>query len=842
MFNLPHIDQISFWIGFIVSSILWILLAFARPLFNQIIWKLKSKRDEAKARTISLVEEHYLNNIYTQIQGMHLAASLFSLKEISIAPRLLAPPPRVSPDEIEFSEDLISDIVPYLPTWPEIAATFKAPTLSFSQALSGKSDLVITGQPGTGKSFSLAYLAAKLAQRADEPGLPKNTIPFLIHIADLNIQSNNRDDPLVCIIDYVSSFSSTNDLPRIPQFVKNSFKNGPVLLLLDGTDELSPDNLSEPIKFIKTIKQIYPLTQIITTGMPDNFGDLVTLNFIPFTLACWETSDYASFLNNWGTLWSQYVKTETWIQSGSAQVDPLLINTWIGYVNNNLSPLEITLLTWGLYAGDVTGGKVLDSIKAHVVRLTPLDTPPEALELLALQTFISADSTFDPRKARDWIKSFEPNEPPSPAERSDVSIQQTASEKSTGRKKTIVQPTPSLGLISTFVESGLLITHRNNRMSFIHPVIGGFLAGKALGNLTAEKIINLPNWCGKYLGMNFYAALGDAETLVLKIIETTDHPLERNTLMVARWLRDAPMEAKWRVPLMERLVGLFQLPSQPLGLRGQVLAAILKSGDSGVPILLRHMLEENDPELIQLCALGIASLKDTKSTSDLAGLLNHISPNVRRTACLALATIGTSAALDPIASVLLHSDEDSRKAAAEALATHPDEGYAMLQEGATMEDILVRRAVAYGLGCIDQFWATELLTKLQLEDDQWIVRNAANEVLEKRLHQNKRIPQRLLPPSQCPWLIAFAGRQGIGISANSQATDVLLLALSNGKETEQLAALDYLRATPSSNVIASLYKVMYGNNSILREASYRAIWELAARGVLIPDPKQFGVS
>jgi hypothetical protein len=536
------------------------------------------------------------------------------------------------------------------------------------------------------------------------------------------------------------------------------------------------------------------------------------------------------------------VETEAWAQSGASQIDPILLNTWISSINSTLSPFELTLLVWGGYAGDIHSGIILDTIKAHIKRLKPTETPEEALEMLALQAFTSTDMAFDPRKAREWIKSFEPVEFPPVEEEQESLTNLSTIKRSLKKKKGDPLPTPSLGLITKFVETGLLVAHRNNRMNFVHPIIGGYLAGKVLGNLKPEKILSLPNWSGKYLAMNYFAAQDDAGQLASKLMAMPDRPLHRNELIVARWLRDSQTESKWRLQIMEILVDLLRTPGQSLGLRGQVLAAILKSGDPGAPILFRQMMESDDPELLQLCVLGSASIKDTKAIEDIAGLLNHNSPNVRRTACLGLVTIGTQSALDHVAFVLLHGDEDSRKAAAEALANHPEEGHAMLREGASMEDILVRRAVAYGLGRIDQFWATEILTNLQLEDAQWIVRNAATEVLDKKLQINRYIPKRLPPPSECPWLIAFAGKKGVGISPNTPATDILLMALTDGTEAEQLAALDYLRALSSSNVFASFYKIMYGNNIILREAIFRAVWEMASRGVVIPDPQRFGVS
>jgi HEAT repeat protein len=226
----------------------------------------------------------------------------------------------------------------------------------------------------------------------------------------------------------------------------------------------------------------------------------------------------------------------------------------------------------------------------------------------------------------------------------------------------------------------------------------------------------------------------------------------------------------------------------------------------------------------------------------LSALLSTQSPNVRRAACLALVSIGTTTAMDHVASALLHGDENLRRAAAEALANHPGEGYAMLKEAAVMkEDLLVRRSSAFGLGRISEPWADELLNQMETGDDQWAVRNAATEVLENLHRLNPYIPQRLPPPTESPWIIAFAGKQGLGVSPDKPPTDLLLMALKSGTEDERLAALAYLRMMPVEGVFGALFQAMYGGEPSLRETAFQALSEMAARGVDVPDPVQFGV-
>ena len=160
-----------------------------------------------------------------------------------------------------------------------------------------------------------------------------------------------------------------------------------------------------------------------------------------------------------------------------------------------------------------------------------------------------------------------------------------------------------------------------------------------------------------------------------------------------------------------------------------------------------------------------------------------------------------------------------------------------------MPDIMVRRAVAYGLGRVHQNWAVEILQHLQVQDDQWIVRTAATEVLDSKTPANDpHVPRALAAPSETPWLIEFAGKQGVGITPGAPATDILLTAIKKGSEEERLAALAYLKRSPSEGVIKALYESLHSSDADIRESSYQTLWEIASDGVNLPSPIQFGLA
>jgi HEAT repeat protein len=245
-------------------------------------------------------------------------------------------------------------------------------------------------------------------------------------------------------------------------------------------------------------------------------------------------------------------------------------------------------------------------------------------------------------------------------------------------------------------------------------------------------------------------------------------------------------------------------------------------------------------ELVQLAALGCGAVKDAKAIATLEEVLQGPSLGARRAACLALAAIGTDEALEVVARTLLSAEEDVRRAAAEALANDAREGHAMLKDGVTMSDILVRRAAAYGLGRVHESWASDLLSNLQVQDDQWVVRNAASEALEDLSAAPQRAPRRLIAPAESPWLIEFAGKEGLGLSPGAPSTDVLMRALRGSDPELRLAALPYFRAAPTEGVVAQLYDAMYGDDLELRESVFQLLWEIGASGLKLPNPSQYG--
>lgn len=855
-------DTISFLLGAIVATVLWWVINLTWPILRQMISASREKKKDRALQASSGLEDAHRKIVYKQTQGTHLTASLFALDEIAIEPRLLAPPAVIEPNAPHPHQDIVEQALPYLPTYPEIGAVYGAPTLSIPEALSGGTNLVITGQPGVGKTTALAHLASQIVNRAPAVASLHEFIPFFIHVADLGLPLVNPQKPedfLAPIAQKMSESAGVLNASKMPGFVQYAFSSGRALLLLDGVDELPQAAVAEVASYLRVLQRQYGKARVITTGAPEFVDGILALGYSPLALMPWNARQQSEFFEKWAALWQKYVAMESWAQATSP-VDALLLNRWLAVDNFGLTPLELTLKTWAAYAGDARGARPVDAIEAHIRRLLPANTPLEALYVLGAQASLNGNTVFDSRRAREWTKAYEPVVAPQPAVVTDAApapvedanteaaaaegeaLPTPAATKNSPKKVTGPLPQAAApSLISQLTNSGLLAQHGNGRVRFTHPVFFGFLAGKGLNPSSAAEVLRQPAWAGRTAAMRYMAAFNDATPLITSLLSAPDTVLQRPKLTAGRLLRDAPKNAPWRGQVLAALVQILQNEDAPLGLRGQALAAFATSGDPNAVALFRQLLMVPSNDLRQLAALGCGLFQDAKAVEGLSQVLSGAFGAARQAACLALVEIGSQPALEAVATGLLRGDEQLRIAAAEALANHPGDGHEALREGISSQDILMRRAIVYGLARIQEPWARELLEKTQIQDEQWVVRNVAVEIMDARNRANPHIPRRLSPPSETPWLIEFAGKFGMGVTPGQPATDIFLQAIKDENPDFRQAALNYLRLSPTEGVLSALYPHLYGDDHEMREAVFNVLAEMALGGISMPEPKQFGL-
>ena len=824
-------NQFSFWTGFIAGALgLW-LLTKLRPALPGLIHNFRSKSRVGGAKLISNNAERLRQDSLRYVQGLHLASPLFALDEVLIEPRILAPPLPAEPGRENPPVDILSQIIPYLPDWPELAARYSAKTISLASALGADANLILIGGPGSGKTIALAHLICQIVRKDQSAEDLSGFLPIYTHVSDLFPERIFDRPPIDQIRDAVHLYLGSLSENRLENLLRQSFLSGKILLLVDGLDEVDPEFHHGVTSFLASLLEEFPRTRMVVATAPENYSGLIELGLNPVAMAAWDEQQYLSFVNKWSRSWFRHIRPT---QADSVeQIDPRLLNAWLLADNPIITPFDATLKAWAVFSGDTVGPGYIDSLESYVWRMTNhLENSRPGLEDFALQLVAAQEIAMDLKRARGWEEELV-------ADIDSEAENKTAQINRSKRGKRSTRKLP--GVLPELLENGILINRGVGQLSFSHPLIMAYLASAALADAPVSHFLsNQPDWTGKSLALLFLAASKDISPEVSELLSMDDDPLLRRPLSIGRWLRYAPQTAPWRTEVMRYFAAELQRSNIPLGLRARLLSALLLSGDPGVSVLLRQISHTTSEELRHLSALGMGYLLDHQSMTRLNELLAESESNVSQAACFALVKIGNQQSFELLGSALLHGSDDIRRAVAEALALNPGEGEEILKEASQMDDLLVRRSAVYGLAQVNQPWAEGVLNKLALEDKEWVVRSAATQIIEQNQEPDSRIPQAPLPPHEIPWLVAFAGDRGIGIAPGQPAENLLLTALAEGTPEQQQAAMESLQFHPNLDALPLIYEIMESGFGGTQQTAYNTLFSFASQGLDIHNPSSYG--
>ena len=326
--------------------------------------------------------------------------------------------------------------------------------------------------------------------------------------------------------------------------------------------------------------------------------------------------------------------------------------------------------------------------------------------------------------------------------------------------------------------------------------------------------------------LRYFAVQSDMVEYVSALVNRMDDPLSRALLAAGFWLRDAPAKARWRNHILSAIAVKMQDEHSPYGIRLRALQAVVHAEEKPAKALFEKMLNSQSAASRTLGALGIGGLKSSESIGALEQRLRSEEEEaVRFSICLSLAAIGTSESLIILGRLLLEGAAADQLIGAQALA--------MLAEAAAMKDVAIRRAAVYGLGRVQRDDITEQLKKIQIEDDQAIVRNAATEVLEQRINPAKMIHNRPERAADVEWLINFASQNSMGISAGKGVHEVLRRALLTGSQDQQIASLKTIASFGISDLLMDVFEALNSEEQEIKNVAFESLWKLEAGGVEI---------
>jgi HEAT repeats len=805
----------------------------------------------------SATESHLRNDIYAFTQKQHIAACIFSLDEVVIEPRVLTPLIQ-APRAIELAPtDSVSLSVPYIPDWPELAVVYKASTMTLTEALQGGGNVVLAGHPGSGKTVALAWLAAALARNDKGLGKLAGLLPLYVHATDLRLLSDhsmtkkvNNDiageetsnppsqqrevrlkggtDAFEILLKAIEGCVTAQTLTRLPRIMQSALDNQRAILIVDRLDELTPDHAHLVAEYFGLLQIKYPKLRIIAASSFEDMAGLPSMGFGVLAMAAWDEEARGRLVQCWSEQW---VKNITPAERGTAKkINPNFLKSWLSSTNAQLKPLEFTLKVWAAFSGDILGPDGPNAIEAYIRRMThhQADARP-GLERFAVQLLVEMDYASNPHdtsRLKSAYKALMAAESAEPAE----------GEKTEQPVLAKIPTFKDIPGVDSLASSGFLASYPNSRFGFSHPIIGGYLAGKALAEFNLlNHLRSQPSWSGKNLALYYLARFGDV-TPEIQFYLQEDDLLHTNHLLIARWLQAAPKNKPWRTIVLRTLASVLMKERETLSLAAKIMTALAFSGDEGIAIYFRQLLKSEHANLKLLSALGCGILADKKAIADLNQMLEEGSPASTRSASLALAAIGDNQSLELLASYLLSGSELLRRSAAEALANNPKEGHPSLKDGSAMEDVLVRRSVIFGLIRIDQPWATKIVENLQLEDKEWVVRNAAIQVFDELHRKINLAPQPLPDLTETTWLAGYANRIGTRIAPGKPAEELVAKALVNGNPDEKLNAMDYFRDKCDPGTIDLIYTAYKNSTGELHDAAYYVLWLMTAAGIKLPFP------
>jgi hypothetical protein len=835
----PIIDLVSFLLGFTAATIFWWLIRALKVYLPRLKSALYVQAEIRRQRKLEGISRYIRQESLRRAQAAHLAAKLFSLDEILIPPRLLAPPDYLlDPLQPTVGQRIAAQVIPYIPDWPELSAPFPVYTLTAAQALSKGANIAVIGTPGCGRSIVLAHLASIIARHEPAAEGLVDHVPVFLHAMDIDFKMDEGTDPVEVMQRSLSKMVPVFAAAQLPKYTRELFTSGNAMLLIDGIDELPPSDLQEISVYLKSFADRYPQTKIALTASADYMDGLSDVGVFPLAVAAWNATERREFTDKWSSRWTTLISPEIEKRSESKPPEPLLLKTWLTAEPTLQTPLECTLRVWSAFAGDVQGPGNMDALLAYVLRLNHKSIPLDALSELAYNIFCSGLTALPYDLIEKTFIKYKPDQSPSDESSDPVSgTLETNSSQDIKTTQKQVRISSGENALNALLESGLLVESPSGMIRFAHNQIAGYLASCAY---VKDEELPLPQKPLSSLQVNtlrYLAVQGKINVWMKNTLEQHDAPLYRNRLMVSRWLRDAPANLPWRSPLMRMLIQMVHSDEIPFHLRTRCLAAVVASNDESVGILLKQFLDSESDTLRQLTSIGCGASQQTKTTGDLIKRLNDPNPEVSKAACLSLGSFGTRLAFESMVDMLNTGEESLQLAAAETLAGIP-EGADILRNAASSDHFLLRRAAIAGLAQIRESWSTELLEKIAIEDAQWVIRNAAAEALEEFKAPFPYIPRPMPQPHQAGWLIEYAGKNGKGIIPGEPATEYILAAVQNGTQEERLCALQYLRSIPDQAAVSALHSVLEDPSTTIQEAGYYALWQLNSRGIEVTN--QFG--
>jgi HEAT repeat protein len=393
-------------------------------------------------------------------------------------------------------------------------------------------------------------------------------------------------------------------------------------------------------------------------------------------------------------------------------------------------------------------------------------------------------------------------------------------------------------LFAQLHKNGLLVYYRGNRYQFRHKLLADYLASLSLQEAEEEHLLERASELRWQQAIGYASMHTSIDAVVKMHIEAQPDILHNNILEMARWVSYTSGQVEWRSQILRILGNAFVAHNQYLLMRERLAAALISMRDKNTLVIFRKALGHPNPDIRRLSCLGIGALQMEETIEDISNMLIDDDDDVTRAAGLALGAIGTEDAIDTMVVALTDGEEGLRQAVAETLAAIPEDGYPILFDAVYHEDHLLRRAAVFGLQRVNTSWSLIALYRRALEDDQWIVRSAAEIAFQKMHYGDKATGIKRYPEIESiPWLRDWLVSLGTGDAAVSEEDDLLVKALNEGDELVRALSAITIGQLGLATHTEVLYMMLRNQSDIVRESAHRALGDMQRHiGQPLPSP------
>jgi len=744
-----HFDLRSALIGAVGAWVIAFFVYRNREAIQQLLQKLWEPVTHWRRKLQSSTEEKYLNALQKTLKGLLLFAPQ-DPQAIFVPPTYLAPAPVASSDAGD--------------------KTIHTQPITFENLLKGHSKVLMTGPQSSGRTTTLAMLVWEIAEQDEQQQKPYRRFPLWIDLEHFTSEQTEVPPTIEALADLAVQF-----FPQAyPKWIISQLQSYPSLILVDNWDALPAENRRAAAQWLDAIMQILPDSFWVAATSPEGYGPLVETGFVPLTIIPPSGENtIQKIYTGWASLLTQ--------EEPETQEEILYTLQWAAEAGANL--LELTLRTVLYLRTGQLPNRPAEVMEALLDTYTPApdlgedlaDVAQDARALaLTLLTQIAQTTWIEKRplskqEVQERLQAFLPPE-------------EERHPKLENETRRLLQNTP-------------ILRQDSSTVTFSHYAWETYFVARSLAEEPAQEIslaesLHDPT---QVVLLDYYAGLGNAVPLVKALLQESITPGGHSALIrVSRWAILAPEEAAWRKVALKALAQFFVKPTLSNEERldiGRMLALV--AGQSVRPFYLQS-LRSSLPSVQGAAIRGLGWIGTPQDMKVMAAALNDEHFEIQESAIHALADLGTTGAMRFLSDSLTKSDEQVMLLIAETLANNPD-GWESLKEATDSPDLLVRRAAVHGLGKISQPWAKEILQHIVREDEQWLVRSAAEAALSTQTDQEETNTVTAPPKiDEMQWLISWAAKQGLGLGIGEAALQMLLRALDVGEPDAQILAIETL--------------------------------------------------